>query len=165
MQPTLQRFEGRRRELKDHGGGFTLIEVLIVISILGILAAIVVLGVSNLSTSSAESACSADYKSTEIALETYKSEMRSYPNSNQGGNSALPYTDNGKAGDNAAATGGELLESGNASPNIGTADMGPWLKDTPVNPGHYTISVNNDGSGKITVLSGIGSPTSCSAVS
>ena len=63
MQPTLQRFEGRRRELKDHGGGFTLIEVLIVISILGILAAIVVLGVSNLSTSSAESACSADYKS------------------------------------------------------------------------------------------------------
>ncbi len=166
MQPTLQRFRARREELYTQGGGFTLIELLIVISILRILAAIVVFGVSNLSASSAQSGCSSDYKSTEIALETYKSEMRSYPNTGQnGGNAALPATDEGGAGDNAAAAGGELLSAGNANPNTGPAGVGPWLKSAPSNPGHYTISVANDGSGKITVLDGGNNQTTCSAVS
>jgi prepilin-type N-terminal cleavage/methylation domain-containing protein len=164
MQPTVQRFQPRRVEMKDQGG-FTLIELLIVVTILGILAAIVVFGVSNLTTSSAQSACTSDYKSTEIALETYKDEMRSYPNSNQDGNAALPYTDNGKAADNAAAAGGELLVASSVTPNIGSPGMGPWLKESPTNPGHYTISVANDGTGTITVLNGSGHQSSCSAVS
>jgi general secretion pathway protein G len=145
--------------------GFTLIELLMVIAILGVLSAIVVFGVSNLTESSAQSACSTDFRITETAVQTYKAEMRSYPNSKQNGNAALPYTDNGNAADNAAASGGELLVAGDTAPNLGTVTgIGPWLRDAPTNPGHYTISVANDGSGKIAVLGTNGNPTTCSAV-
>jgi type II secretory pathway pseudopilin PulG len=137
-----------------------------IIAILGILSAVVVFGVSNLTASSAQSACSSDFKTTETAVQTYKAEMRSYPNSNQNGNAALPYTDNGQAADNAAAAGGELLVAGDVAPNIGTATgIGPWMRDAPTNPGHYTISVANDGSGTVTVLGARGNPTTCAAVS
>ena len=92
--------------------------------------------------------------------------MRSYPNSSVDGNAALPFTDNGVKADNAAATNGELLAAGDTLPNIGTAaGVGPWLKSAPDNPGHYTISVANDGSGKITVLDGNNHQTTCQLVS
>ena len=68
----------RRDEKKDEGG-FTLIELLIVIVVLGILAAIVVFAVQNLNKDSASTACRADAKSVETALEAFKARNGSYP--------------------------------------------------------------------------------------
>ena len=81
--------------------GFTLIELLIVIVILGILAAIVVFAVGNSTNQAKTSACQADKKTVETALEAYKANVGSYPASGV-------YTQ---------------LES--------TANNGPFLKDTP----------------------------------
>jgi type II secretion system protein G len=78
MQATLDRLQRRRQERGDEGG-FTLIELLIVIVILAILAAIVVFAVQNLTGKSTTSACKADYKTLETALEAYKAEVGSYP--------------------------------------------------------------------------------------
>lgn len=131
-----------------------MVEVLIVIVILSILAAIVVFAVQNLSKSTASAACTADYKTVESAVEAYKAQMGNYPSgSNGGAPSAKPFTDSGAPGDNAAGAGGELLVSGATAPNSGTDGIvGPWLKEVPGNPGHYTLTVANDGSGSITVI-------------
>ncbi len=52
-------------------GGFTLVELLIVIVILGILAAIVVLAIGGLKGSSQTAACSAEAKTLETAEDAY----------------------------------------------------------------------------------------------
>ncbi len=55
-------------------GGFSLLELLIVIVILGILAATVVYAVSSMGTASAIAACKADYKTVETAVGAYESQ-------------------------------------------------------------------------------------------
>src|ERR1700691_6124461 len=64
---------------KRNEGGFTLIELLIVIIILAILAAIVVFAVGTTGANAKAAACSADAKSFETALESYKAEIGQYP--------------------------------------------------------------------------------------
>lgn len=59
--------------------GFTLVELLIVVTILGILAGIVVVAVSNLSDDAAAQACNADAKSAETAAEAFKAKTGQYP--------------------------------------------------------------------------------------
>jgi general secretion pathway protein G len=62
----------KTREKQRNGeGGFTLVELLIVIVILGILAAIVVLAIGGLSTKSKLAACNADGKTIEVAEDAY----------------------------------------------------------------------------------------------
>jgi general secretion pathway protein G len=62
----------RSLEKKRSGeGGFTLVELLIVIVILGILAAIVVLAIGGLSDHSKNAACEADAKTIEVAQDAY----------------------------------------------------------------------------------------------
>jgi prepilin-type N-terminal cleavage/methylation domain-containing protein len=51
--------------------GFTLIELLIVIVILGILATVVVFAVGGISGRGQESACKAELKTVEVAIEAY----------------------------------------------------------------------------------------------
>ena len=70
----LDRFKREKDE-----GGFTLIELLIVIVILAILAAIVVFAVGTTTTSAKQSACNADAKSVETAVESYKAQNGSFP--------------------------------------------------------------------------------------
>ena len=180
MQATLERLRERREELGDEGG-FTLIELLIVIVILGILAAIVVFAVQNLAGSSALASCKADVKTAETAAEAYKAQMGNYPKggataatSTAGPVATAGETDSDLTTANAAAAGGELLTGSYATSN-GTSGatgqlgldqnknqtanaasptgnpVGPWLKDVPVNGGHYGIFVSNDGTGTVTV--------------
>ncbi len=68
-----------RLNKKRDEGGFTLIELLIVIVILAILAAIVVFAVGTTTTNAKQSACNADGKSVETAVEAYKAQVGSYP--------------------------------------------------------------------------------------
>ena len=59
--------------------GFTLIELLIVIVILGILATVTVFAVSGITNQGRESACAADLKTIEVAIETYVAQEGGFP--------------------------------------------------------------------------------------
>ena len=93
-------------------GGFTLIEILIVIVILGILAAIVVAAVVDMTSESSVAACQANYKTVETAQEAYRSQV---------GVPATSYTD---------------LET--QTVGLTRATVGPWLREAPPT-NHYTI--------------------------
>ena len=83
MRYTFQKIRDRRRaEGKEPGlieSGFTLIELLIVIVVLGILAAVVIFALSGVTASSAVSACNADAKSVEVAIQAYNTQHGTMP--------------------------------------------------------------------------------------
>lgn len=64
-------------------GGFTLIELLTVIVIMGVLGGIAVVSVRNFRTRSIASACKTDFRSIELAMETYNTKTGSYPSDTQ----------------------------------------------------------------------------------
>jgi len=64
-------------EQKDKG--FTLIELLIVIVILGILATVTVFAVSGITDRGGDSACAAELKTIEIAIEAYVAQEGDQP--------------------------------------------------------------------------------------
>ncbi len=65
--------------MKKNDEGFTLIELLIVIVILGIRAAVVVFAVGGITDKGQKSACDADRKSLEVAVEAYYAQNGRYP--------------------------------------------------------------------------------------
>ena len=146
-------------------GGFTLLELLIVLAVLGILAAIVVFSLQGVGSSAAVAACQSDFATTTEAVSAYQAQIGGYP----GGTGSATVTDSdlgtapgftpgaAPSGINAARSDGELLVSGATSPNLGGTDNeGPWLKEAPANPGKYSIWVANDGSGMVQVLDAAG---------
>ena len=145
MQATLERLRERREQRGDEGG-FTLIELLIVIVILGILAAIVVFAVQNLTGSSAKASCGSDMKTVETAVEAYKAQLADYPGGTINpawGAPTLP------ANPPVVPAGLTAPEKANLNALFstytqGTQTIGPWLKDMPSNPGHYTIAVTDN---------------------
>jgi prepilin-type N-terminal cleavage/methylation domain-containing protein len=171
VQATLERLRRRREEEGDEGG-FTLIELLIVIVILGILAAIVVFAVQNLSTSSSQASCGSDYKTVETAVEAFKAQIGVYPGDPTigAGNPWTVTVGTPAAGyPGTAATMSQLL--GTATSGSSTSPIGPWLKDTPYNPGHYSISVTYvaaaapaPANATIGVLDGAGNPVASCAL-
>jgi prepilin-type N-terminal cleavage/methylation domain-containing protein len=72
-EPVLKRIRATRED------GFTLTELLIVIVVLGILAGIVVFAVNQFSDDSNLTACKADKKTVEIAVEAYKGQKGTIP--------------------------------------------------------------------------------------
>ena len=71
--------------MKKQDEGFTLIELLIVIVILGILATVVVFSVRGITDQGQESACDADAKTVEVALEAYYAQYGSSGTPDQAG--------------------------------------------------------------------------------
>ena len=61
-------------QVEEKDQGFTLVELLIVIVILGILATIVVFAVRGITDKGKTSACQADYKTLEVAIEAYSAQ-------------------------------------------------------------------------------------------
>jgi type II secretion system protein G len=61
--------------------GFTLIELLIVIVILGILATVTVFAVGGITDQGRDSACAAELKTVEVAVEAYRAQNGAYPTS------------------------------------------------------------------------------------
>lgn len=59
--------------------GFTLIELLIVIVILGVLATITVFAVNGITDRGQQSACAADRKTLEVAVEAFYAQNATYP--------------------------------------------------------------------------------------
>src|SRR6202035_5267792 len=72
LKGTRMEMLDRLQQKRNDEGGFTLIELLIVIVILAILAAIVVFAVGTTTTNAKISACNADAKSVETAIEAYQ---------------------------------------------------------------------------------------------
>jgi prepilin-type N-terminal cleavage/methylation domain-containing protein len=66
------------RKHHDGEGGFTLVELLVVIVVLGVLAAIVVFSVAGVNNKSKSAACNADVASVQTAEETYYAQNNSY---------------------------------------------------------------------------------------
>ncbi|MBC6445681.1 type II secretion system protein [Actinokineospora xionganensis] len=69
----------RVHQARKNDKGFTLIELLMVIVILGVLAGIVVFAVNGINDRGEESACKADVKSVEVAIEANYAQTGSYP--------------------------------------------------------------------------------------
>jgi prepilin-type N-terminal cleavage/methylation domain-containing protein len=67
------------RETRRNESGFTLIELLIVIVILGVLAGIVVFSVRGISDRGDKSACQANLKTAEVAVEAYYAKNAANP--------------------------------------------------------------------------------------
>jgi general secretion pathway protein G len=59
--------------------GFTLVELLIVIVILGVLATVTVFAVQGITSRGAKSACDAEVKTVEVAVEAYYAQNNAYP--------------------------------------------------------------------------------------
>ena len=59
-------------------GGFTLVELLVVIVILGILAAVAVFAIGGITDKGKASSCKADVKSVEVASEAYYAKNGAY---------------------------------------------------------------------------------------
>ena len=60
-------------------GGFTLLELLIVLAVLGILAGIVVFSLQGVGSSATVAACQSDFATTTEAVSAYQAQMGSYP--------------------------------------------------------------------------------------
>jgi type II secretion system protein G len=72
----------RVHQARKNQDGFTLIELLMVIVILGVLAGIVVFAVNGIQDRGKASACKADVKTVETALEAYYAKTSAYPAAN-----------------------------------------------------------------------------------
>lgn len=94
-------------------GGFTLIEILLVIVIMSVLAAVVMFAVLGVDQASAVSACKTDYKTIATAQEAYRTQV------------------------GASATSFAQLEG--TTVGVNGDEVGPWIKEAPSSDKGYAI--------------------------
>jgi prepilin-type N-terminal cleavage/methylation domain-containing protein len=136
---------------KRNEGGFTLIELLIVIIILAILAAIVVFAVGTTGANAKAAACSADAKSFETALESYKAEIGMYPGFGTGNQAPTGTSSPNYYG--LTGNGGAQWQVNGLATN---PEIGPFMRSLPLTT-HYEILT--DGNGGVFVLPAVGNTT------
>jgi prepilin-type N-terminal cleavage/methylation domain-containing protein len=143
MFERIRTIRGALAEGRDEEDGFTLIELLIVIVVLGILAAVTVFGLSGTASQSAVSACKADARTVEVAVDAY------HANDLQGNWPAdFPaLTD---------PTNPSSLNTVNSNTQPTTAQ--PYLRGKPVST-HYTITLGANGAVMVTTPPATGTPT------
>jgi general secretion pathway protein G len=131
--------------------GFTLVELLVVVVILGILAGITVFAVSNFTSSGTSSACQADFKTVQVAMESFKAQEGSFPNSSTPSQSwmAPPSTYSDVVSYDAVPA---LQHKDPTPPPAPNSGLGPWLLSPTTNGQHYRIEGALDGSGKVQVF-------------
>ena len=123
-------------------GGFTLIEILVVVVLLGILAAIVIPQFSSATTDARLSAMAEDLRATRTHLSVYKAQHEGIPPG---------YPADGSPPDDATFVAQMTLASnplGETGP-VGTPglDFGPYWKQAPPNPvnGLNSVQIVGDG--------------------
>jgi general secretion pathway protein G len=116
--------ELQARRAEEGFDGFTLIELLIVIVVLGILAAVVIFALSGVTGQSKASACNADAKSVETAVEAYR-------NAPQNTSNAFPLN--------------------MASLTAPTFTTDAFLRTAPANNNGYAITLQAGQTGKVMV--------------
>jgi prepilin-type N-terminal cleavage/methylation domain-containing protein len=142
---TLSTIQVANRERPATERGFTLIELVIVLVVLGILAGIAVIAVQGMTGNSVQSACQADYKSVEVAVESFKAQLDYYPTAGSDG-----------LGTSTTANAVPILRT---TDTYTTPSAGPWLRDNPTNGSHYQIQVKSDGTGTVQVYTADGTAT------
>lgn len=79
MNTNLRQTHQRVGAGSGNDGGFTLVELLIVIVVLGILSGIVVTGVAKFRSDAATAACKADVSTVAVAADAYDASVGTYP--------------------------------------------------------------------------------------
>lgn len=131
------------RQLSRGSLGFTLVEVIVVVSLLGIAAAVAVLAIGTQPGTGAQKGCTADFNAVQVAVDSYRQQTGVFP----GG--TLPVGDTAFPSTTGSSPGISILLG--TVQVTGGSTIGPWMRDDPVGTGHYEIQVKNDGSGTIGV--------------
>lgn len=151
----------KREQRSGFNGGFTLVELLIVVIILAILAAIVIPQFTDTTDDARASAIASNLASMRSAIEVYRQQHGEYP--------AAVAASGGTCATGAAGTGAITTEQafreqltlytnpvGAACTGTGAAFVfGPYLREIPINPANNlgTVEVLNGG-----VLGGLPAP-------
>ena len=141
-EPEFLRYPRKRQS----GGGFTLIEIMIVIVVLGILAAVVLFALSGITQKSAQAACQADGATASEAISNL--------------NNLHPNVFASVAATSPVSAENLLL---------GSAYGGPFISSWPSNSTHYAFSVSSSGvlmvqigtAGNLGPAIAYGGPSSC----
>jgi type II secretory pathway pseudopilin PulG len=126
LQPVVEldsSLERRGVTFDTHNGGFTLMEILVIIVVLGILAAVVVYAVGGITQQSARAACQQDGDTVSSAISDLNSEH--------------PGVFVTTASGSGAAAAESLL--------LGSSYGGPYISSWPSNYPHYAFSVSPTG--------------------
>ncbi|CAN5695874.1 hypothetical protein BH09PLA1_BH09PLA1_30750 [soil metagenome] len=139
-----------RRTRERSAGGFTLVEILIVVVILGILAVIVIPQFSNASFQARENTLKDDLRFLRLQVQVFAAQHRDTPPGYPGGNELAAPTENDFVTQMTRFSSEACVTSSTNSP---VYKYGPYLSRMPVNP-------MNDQSAVLLVNNGAAMPNS-----